>query len=85
MVAVFLFSHQKALPIKNGQNGLLKHLTEKAKALSLPKNKLIEIALRVYLEHLEKAEYIKSYKQASEDKDILLIAEEGMTDYFSQL
>ena len=66
-------------------DNLLQQLTEKANALSLPKNKLIETALRLYLQHLEKAEYIKSYKQASEDKDLLLIAEEGMADYFSQI
>lgn len=66
-------------------DNLLQQLTEKANALSLPKNKLIETALRLYLQHLEKAEYIKSYRQASEDKDILLMAEEGMEDYFRQL
>jgi predicted transcriptional regulator len=66
-------------------DNLLQQLTEKANALSLPKNKLIETALRLYLQHLEKAEYIKSYRQASEDKDILLVAEEGMEDYFRQL
>ncbi len=43
---------------------LLKKLAEKAGKLSLPKNKLIENALRLYLEHLEKAEYINSYRQA---------------------
>ena len=64
---------------------LLQQLSEKAKALSVPKNKLIETALRVYLEHLEKVEYIKSYKQAAEDKDTLLLAEEGMEDYLRQL
>jgi hypothetical protein len=64
---------------------LSKQLNEKARALSLPKNKLIENALRLYLEHLEKAEYIKSYKRTSDDTDILLIAEEGMEDYFRQL
>lgn len=64
---------------------LFKQLTEKSKALSLPKNRLIEKALRLYLEHLEKVEYIKSYKQASEDRDILSIAEEGMGDYLRQL
>ena len=66
-------------------DNLLQQLTEKANALSLPKNKLIEAALRLYLQHLEKAEYIKSYIQAAEDKNVLLIAEEGMADYFSQL
>ena len=64
---------------------LLARLSEKAKRLSVPKNKLIETALRLYLEHLEKAEYIQSYKQAASDKDLLVIAEEGMADYLKQL
>ena len=64
---------------------LLKLLSEKANKLSMPKNKLIENALRLYLEHLEKAEYIRSYKQASADQEILAIAEEGMNDYLRQL
>lgn len=64
---------------------LLKLLSEKANKLSLPKNKLIENALRLYLEHLEKAEYIQSYKKASMDKDLLSLAEEGMEDYLNQL
>ncbi len=51
----------------------------------MPKNKLIENALRLYLEHLEKAEYIRSYKQAATDSDILSIAEEGMEDYLNQI
>ena len=66
-------------------NELSKQLNEKARALSLPKNKLIENALRLYIEYLERAEYIRSYKQASEDKDILSMAEEGMADYLRQL
>ena len=66
-------------------DNLLKLLSQKAKALSLPKNKLIESALTLYLEHLEKAEYIKSYKAATEDKDTLSLAEEGMADYLNQL
>lgn len=64
---------------------LLQLLADKADALSLPKNRLIENALRLYLEHLEKAEYIKSYKIASQDKDTLSIAEGGMADYLKQL
>ncbi len=64
---------------------LLDLLAEKAKALSLPKNKLIETALALYLEHLEKAEYVRSYKEAALDEDILSIAEEGMEDYLAQL
>lgn len=64
---------------------LLRQLNEKARSLSLPKNKLIENALRLYLEHLERAEYIKSYKQAADDSEILRIAEEGMSEYLRQL
>lgn len=64
---------------------LLMMLTEKAQALSLPKNRLIENALRLYLEHLEKAEYIRSYQSAGQDKDILSMAEEGMAEYLKQI
>jgi len=64
---------------------LLTLLGEKAQKMAMPKNKLIENALRLYLEHLERAEYIKSYRQAATDKDILQIAEEGMADYLRQL
>ena len=64
---------------------LLQMLNEKAKALSLPKNRLIENALRLYLEHLERAEYKRSYSEASKDLDIVQIAEEGLADYLKQL
>lgn len=63
---------------------LLQLLAKKAKALSLPKNRLMENALRLYLEHLERAEYARSYKKAADDEDVLLIAEEGMSDYLTQ-
>ena len=64
---------------------LLKRLADYAKKLSLPKNKLMENALILYLEHLKRAEYVKSYKQAAQDDDILLVAEEGMGDYLKQI
>lgn len=64
---------------------LLARLNEMAKKLSLPKNKLIEKALRVYLDQLVRAEYIKSYKQAGKDENILQIAEEGMAEYLKQI
>ncbi len=64
---------------------LLKQLGEQAKKLSLPKNKIIERALSIYLDQLKKAEYIRSYRQAGNDSDILTLAEEGMEDYFKQL
>lgn len=64
---------------------LLDQLSIKAKELSVPKNTLIERALRIYLEQLNRAAYIKSYKRMSEDSDIQHLAEEGMADYLSQL
>jgi hypothetical protein len=64
---------------------LLELLANKAKELSVPKNTLIERALRIYLEQLNRASYIKSYKRMAEDTDIKQIAEEGMADYLSQL
>jgi predicted transcriptional regulator len=66
-------------------DNLLRLLDEKAKELSLPKNKLIERALSLYLDHLNRAAYVKSYKQMAADVDLLAIVEEGMTDYFGQI
>ncbi|NBR14079.1 MAG: ribbon-helix-helix domain-containing protein [Flavobacteriales bacterium] len=64
---------------------LLQLLADKAKELSVPKNTLIEKALRIYLEQLNRAAYVKSYKQMAADTDTMLIAEEGMADYLTQL
>jgi predicted transcriptional regulator len=64
---------------------LLKKLHEAASSLSVPKNKLIEKALRIYLDQLNKAEYVKSYKQMADDTDIMILAEEGMEEYLKVL
>lgn len=64
---------------------LFELLSEKAKIHSVPKNKLIERALRVYLEQLDKAAYLKSFKRMDEDADVLTMAEEGLTDYYRNL
>ncbi len=64
---------------------LLQSLAQKAKELSVPKNTLIERALRIYLEQLNRAAYVKSYKRMVADTDIQMLAEEGMADYLSQL
>ena len=60
-------------------------LGEVAQRLSMPKNKLIEKALAIYLDQLNRAEYVKSYKLAGQDEDIMSIAEEGMEDYLKQI
>jgi hypothetical protein len=49
-------------------------LPEMAEKLKLPKNRLIEKALRIYFDQLNKAEYIKSYRTSVNDKDILINA-----------
>ena len=64
---------------------LLTLLNEKAKQLALPKNKLIERALRIYLKQLDKVAYMASYKKMKEDVDLSLLAEEGMEEYFRQI
>ncbi len=64
---------------------LLNKLTDAANTLALPKNKLIEKALSIYLDQLNKAAYLKSYKQMSDDTDVLFLAEEGMEEYFTQI
>jgi len=64
---------------------LLEQLNKSAQKLSLPKNKLIEKALRIFLDQLNRAEYVKSYKEAGSDVDLMSIAEEGMQSYFTQL
>ncbi|WP_026452492.1 CopG family transcriptional regulator [Aequorivita capsosiphonis] len=64
---------------------LLNDLAKAATDLKLPKNKIIEKALKIYLEQLERAAYIKSYKRMAKDEDMLLMAEEGMADYLKTL
>lgn len=64
---------------------LLNQLSQKAKELKLPKNKLIEKALTIYLDQLKRADYLKSYQKMATDKDVMAMAEEGMADYMQQL
>ena len=64
---------------------LLDRLTKEAAKLSVPKNKLLEKALRLYLDHLKRTEYIRSFKRAAEDEDLLILAEEGMGEYLKQI
>jgi hypothetical protein len=64
---------------------LLELLEKKATELKMPKNKIIEKALEIYLTQLNKAAYIGSYQQMAEDTDLLSIAEEGMTEYLNDI
>lgn len=64
---------------------LLKQLSEVAKEYQLPKNKIIEKALSIYLDQLKRAEYVKSYNKAGKDKEIMQIAQEGMEEYLKKI
>jgi predicted transcriptional regulator len=64
---------------------LLSRLSDAAARLRLPKNKIIERALLIYLDQLTRAEYTRSFRNAGSDSDILCMAEEGMETYLKQL
>jgi metal-responsive CopG/Arc/MetJ family transcriptional regulator len=64
---------------------LLRKLDGCAKQYGLAKNKIIEKALQIYLDQLNRAEYVKSYKLAGQDQDIMAVAEEGIENYFLKL
>jgi hypothetical protein len=51
----------------------------------MPKNKLIEKALSLCLDQLNRAAYVKSYNLMAADTDLIQLAEQGMADYFRQL
>jgi ribosomal protein L10 len=64
---------------------LLDKLAKASSKLNMPKNKIIERALDIYLEQLDRAAYEKSYKRMAKDPDMIAMAEEGMADYFELL
>ena len=64
---------------------LLNRLDVASKKLKLPKNRLIERALDIYLDQINRAEYISSYRMAGQDDEIMSIAEEGMVEYVTQV
>jgi len=49
--------------------------------LSAPKNRITEDALRAYLDQLIRDEYEQSFKMASEDVEMIKMAEEGLVDF----
>ena len=66
-------------------DNILEELAEASKKLKLPKNKIIEKALAIYLEQLDRAAYAKSYKRMAKDPDMIAMAEEGMAEYCQML
>lgn len=64
---------------------LLDRLADMAKKHRVPKNSIIEKALTIYLDQLNRAEYVRSYQEAGQDDGIMQVAEEGMTYYLTDL
>ena len=60
---------------------LARKLSHYSHKLNVPKNKIIERALDKYFDELKRAEYIRSFKRASNDPDIIEMTEEGIDDY----
>lgn len=64
---------------------LLDQLAKTANELKIPKNKLIQKALQRYLIQIEKAQFAQSFQRASNDTEMLEIAEEGIEEWFQML
>jgi len=60
---------------------LLELLEQYAGKFNVPKNRILEQALRSYFERLKKAEYVKSFRRAAGDKEMVSMAEEGIEEY----
>lgn len=73
-------TYTSTLPTK-----IIDDLGELSKQLKMPKNKIIEKALTIFLDQYKRAQYIDSFKRASSDTDQISMAEEGMGEYLSQL
>ncbi len=66
-------------------DNLLNRLADFAKKNHVAKNRIIEKALTIYLNQLNRAEYASSYQQTGQDVEIMQMAEEGRANYLSDL
>jgi predicted transcriptional regulator len=64
---------------------IISRLDDYSRKLKIPKSRILEKALEAYFEKLKKAEYIRSFRMAAGNKEILLLAEEGLEDYLKIL
>jgi len=60
---------------------LIEMLDTYARKFKIPKNRIMEQALRAYFEKLKKAEYAHSFRRAAGDEEMNSMAEEGLEDY----
>jgi predicted transcriptional regulator len=64
---------------------LLQILDAYSQKFKVPKNRIMEQALRAYFERLKQAEYSRSFKKAAGDPEMNTMAEEGLEDYLKIL
>ena len=64
---------------------LLQMLEKYAQKFKIPKNRIMEQALRAYFDRLKQAEYIHSFKKAAGDPGMQTMAEEGLEEYLKIL
>lgn len=64
---------------------VMEEVVEYAKKKKVSKNKVIEIALKKLFEEELKKELEETFKIASQDKELLEMAEEGLGEYLEQL
>ncbi|MDD5508756.1 MAG: hypothetical protein PHD25_10615 [Bacteroidales bacterium] len=64
---------------------LLVKLDIYARKFKVPKNHILELALKEYFDKLKTAEYSYSFKKAADDPEMHGMAAEGLVDYLKIL
>ena len=83
---MILLNHMKYITFTNNMSSDLMQWTEKYSARKkLTRRAVIEAALTEFRKGVRRKEYADSFKKASLDKDIKMMAEDGLGDYFEQL
>ncbi|MFN2458164.1 MAG: hypothetical protein ABR502_08195 [Chitinophagaceae bacterium] len=67
------------------ESKLMEDISEYAVRKKISKNKVIEEALKTFIDEQEKQELIESLKKIANDPEILEMAEWGIEDYAKQL
>ncbi|MCB0647321.1 MAG: hypothetical protein KDC49_11695 [Saprospiraceae bacterium] len=63
----------------------IKELNDLAKKLNVPKNQILNLALKKYLHNIEQELYIQSFKRVGEDSEMQQLADLGISDFTSEL
>lgn len=66
-------------------NSLMEKLRDYSNKYKLPKNKIIENALKKYFDDLKRAEYIRSFQKENEENENAELAEQGLDDFLKMI